>query len=177
MQFTVALDVSIRACRAEDLPALEWFGLFDGELIRDMYDRHERGEALMLVAEANGHASGQAWAEFAGAESGAGVIWALRVMPCLQSLRIGRQLLEACERAIAERGCGEVELTVDLDNDGAMRLYERLGYRRAGLVGPHHHRLDPSHDPAAEPAQRWLLRKRIKPVAPLAPPEEGGEST
>jgi ribosomal protein S18 acetylase RimI-like enzyme len=130
--FPLCLDVVIRACREDDLPALEWFGLFarDRSLIRSVFDQHRRGDAIMLVAEANGAPSGQLWVALEERHGlRVGVIWALRVMPCLQRLGVGARLIGAAESLLLERGFERVELCVESDNPPARRLYEKLGYR------------------------------------------------
>ena len=43
---------------------------------------------------------------------------------------VGEALLHAVEKASRARGCTRLRLEVRQDNTGAMRLYERLGYRR-----------------------------------------------
>lgn len=45
---------------------------------------------------------------------------------------LGEALLAAVERAARARGCRRLRLEVRQDNAGAIRLYERLGYRRFG---------------------------------------------
>jgi ribosomal protein S18 acetylase RimI-like enzyme len=133
--FPLSLQAVIRPCREDDLPALEWFGLF-GEhrvLIRHVFEKQRRGEAVMLVLEANGETSGQLWIEFEQRdEQQVGVIWAIRVMPCLQRLGIGERLVRAAETLLLERGFTHAQLTVEADNLPARRLYERLGYRLTG---------------------------------------------
>ena len=131
-QFQISLDVVIRLCRPDDLAALEWFGLFaaDRDLIRAAFARHEHGEAVMLVVEANGAVSGQAWIDLRRRDVDAtGVIWAVRMLPCLQSRGIGTRLIVAAEDVLENRGFERAELTVEQTNAGARRLYERLGYR------------------------------------------------
>ena len=43
---------------------------------------------------------------------------------------IGRQLIEAFTDAVREMGVSSYELSVDIDNHGAISVYERLGFRR-----------------------------------------------
>src|SRR5438093_11002918 len=61
--FTVSFPITVRICRREDLPALEWFGLFTEhrEIIRETFESQERGEAVMLIADLNGFPIGQVW--------------------------------------------------------------------------------------------------------------------
>ena len=47
---------------------------------------------------------------------------------------MGSTLLDVAERVAADHGVKELVLYVGEDNAGAGRLYERLGYRRTGIV-------------------------------------------
>ena len=133
-EFNVSLPVTIRKCAAEDLPELEWFGLFthDREIIRDVFRRQQRGESLMLIANVNGHPVGQVWIELSTLHSrSAGWLWAVRVFPWFERLGIGRLLIRGAEQAIRRRGLRYAQLAVDEENP-ASRFYEQLGYRRTG---------------------------------------------
>jgi ribosomal protein S18 acetylase RimI-like enzyme len=47
---------------------------------------------------------------------------------------IGAALIDAVEEWARERGAERLTLSTHAANDGAIRLYERLGYRRFGLL-------------------------------------------
>jgi GNAT superfamily N-acetyltransferase len=47
---------------------------------------------------------------------------------------VGRRLLEAIEAWARERGATRLQLLADRDNTGALRFYERMAWRRTGLV-------------------------------------------
>jgi ribosomal protein S18 acetylase RimI-like enzyme len=47
---------------------------------------------------------------------------------------LARRLMDAVERQAMDAGCGAMALHVSVENDAAMRLYERLGYGRAHHV-------------------------------------------
>ncbi|OUO85655.1 hypothetical protein B5F44_13560 [Gordonibacter urolithinfaciens] len=64
--------------------------------------------------------------------SGAAFVTQAMVSPEEQGRGIGTMLFAACERESLERGMVAVALEVRRDNEGARRLYERLGYRKAG---------------------------------------------
>src|SRR5437868_4023084 len=61
--FTIGATVTIRPCVRDDLAKLEWFGLFTlhREIIHSAFERQERGENRMLVAELNSFPVGQVW--------------------------------------------------------------------------------------------------------------------
>lgn len=76
---------------------------------------------------------------------------------------IGTQLIREAERLCIDRGASHASLDVDIDNLGALRLYERLGYR---IVGPHqHHWRTIDHDSGEVLAQgaaaTWLMRATL----------------
>ena len=60
---------------------------------------------------------------------GAGEVYVIAVAPSAQGLGLGRVLLRLGLDSLYRRGCREVLLYVDGDNTGAMRLYERTGFR------------------------------------------------
>ena len=165
--FSVCVDVVIRPCRECDLPALEWFGLFASHrpLIRRLYEQHRRGEAVMLVAEVNGEASGQLWIELAcGGAQPLGRIWAVRVLPCLQRRGIGTRLIAAAEALLLEGGIGRAELSVETGNPRARHLYELLGYRLVGTFVASH----PCDLPAQDVGTQWVLAKELRAAGPMA---------
>ena len=59
----------------------------------------------------------------------------------IRSQGVGGQILDAAERLAGERGCCHIGLSVEVNNPGARGLYERRGYRDAGL-GPLHEHLE-----------------------------------
>jgi ribosomal protein S18 acetylase RimI-like enzyme len=133
-RFTVSLEVAIRPARAEDLPALEWMGLFSAhrEIIRAAFEAQERGDALLLLAIAGGFPVAQVWIDFARRrERRIATIWAVRTFFPLQGRGIGRQMMLAAEEAIRARGIHRAELEVEHGNDHARRFYGRLGWRAA----------------------------------------------
>ena len=141
-RFTVSLDVGIRTCRDDDLPTLEWFGMYGAEhdFFREMYERHLRGEMVMLIAQANGVASGQAWIDLPSADEPSAYIWSVRVFPALQRLGIGTRLIKAAEQIIQRRGATMAAISAERDNSRALRFYQRLGYAvdpQATRIGVH----------------------------------------
>lgn len=162
---TLALPVVLRECRADDLEALEWFGMFTAHraLIRDAWERHRAGENVMLVAEANGFPIGQAWIDLARhADESAGLLWAVRVFPIFQGMGIGARLLDAAEEVLAARGFRWALIGVEKHNAGAHRLYLRQGYEPWGELRESYAYTPPGADaPVEVPLDEWLLRKRV----------------
>lgn len=172
-EFNVSLPVTIRECAAEDLPELEWFGLFthDREMIRNVFRRQQRGESLMLIADVNGHPVGQVWIDLATLRSrSTGWLWAVRVFPWFKRLGIGRLLIRGAEQAMRRRGLQSAELAVDKDNP-ACGFYERLGYRRAGTIYEEHF----FDGAAAVQVPQWVYRKELVSAGRRNVPQKAGE--
>jgi ribosomal protein S18 acetylase RimI-like enzyme len=142
----VSAEVTIRPCRSSDLGALEWHGQFRAHrpLIADAWERHRRGEAVMLVADVAGFPIGQVWLDLDALGASALYLWALRVTASMRGLGIGSSLLDAAERIAARSGRVAVELECEHDNTHALGFYRKRGYRATGR------RTD-----------RWVLRKRV----------------
>jgi ribosomal protein S18 acetylase RimI-like enzyme len=163
-QFTVSTPVTIRTCTAEDLPKLEWFGMFAAhrEIIHAAYESQEQGENFMLVADVHGWAVGQLWIDLAKKrEDSTGILWALRVFPFLQNLRIGTRLIKAGEQFLRGQGFGCAEIGAEKDDPAARRLYERLGYRLVGSERSEYSYTGPDGAPVHVPVDEWILHKRL----------------
>ena len=61
------------------------------------------------------------------------------VRPDVRRRGVATALARAAEDAAVARGHGRISLSYGLANDAARRLYERLGYRDAGLEHEHVH--------------------------------------
>ena len=165
-RFPLELELEIRQCARQDLPQLEWFGLYTEhrQLIQEAFRRQQAGEVIMLVADLDGFPVGQAWLDLsARSADSVGVIWALRVIPLLRNHGIGTHLIITAERLLSERGYRWSELTVDQDEPRARRLYERLGYRSAGASKGLLSYTTPEEKSVALNLQLWILRKRLRP--------------
>ena len=62
-----------------------------------------------------------------------GRITSLFVDPDARGQGLGRQLVRAAERTLAEAGCGLIEVTSHRRRDDAHRFYEHLGYAETSL--------------------------------------------
>jgi ribosomal protein S18 acetylase RimI-like enzyme len=61
---------------------------------------------------------------------------ALTVSPALQKAGLGRQILEAAEAYVAQRGARTIEITVLNVREALIAWYDRRGYRRTGAKRP-----------------------------------------
>lgn len=80
----------------------------------------------VLLAELDDEVLGLHWTKRRGA--GVGEVYNLAVHPRAQGLGLGRVLLDAGLVHLAEVGCDEVLLWVDLSNEPAVRLYVAAGF-------------------------------------------------
>lgn len=88
-----------------------------------------RAKAVNLVLEDGGGAVGFVGA-FHHAVWRAGHIYTVNVHPSRRGERLGRKLMDACEARLADMGMRRVLLEVNVENEDAIRLYERCGYAR-----------------------------------------------
>jgi GNAT superfamily N-acetyltransferase len=91
---------------------------------------HE-SDSTYLVAWDGASPVGHAHIAWDGTELGLPELQDFFVLPELRGGGIGTRLTEAAERLVSERGHDECSIGVSVENEGARRLYEGLGYRPA----------------------------------------------
>lgn len=133
-------DVPVRSATRSDLDALLWLEQcsFQGDrLSRAQYRRHLRSDsAHVLVASQPGQpdlVTGSA-VVFLRRTSTAARLYSLAVQPQSRGSGIGVALLAAVKAFALQRGCRLLRLEVRSDNDAAIRLYERQGFRQFGRI-------------------------------------------
>jgi ribosomal protein S18 acetylase RimI-like enzyme len=140
-------SVRIRHITAADLPGLEWQGEYTHfrKVYANAFTRAQRGNAVLWVAEAQDTSLlGQVFtllksdsvSDVADGKQSA-LIHSFRVRPELRGLGLGSRLLAAAEADLLQRGFFWVYLNVAHDNPGAIRLYERHGYKRIFPISGH----------------------------------------
>lgn len=168
-RFHVTLEVTLRECEARDVPLLEWGGLYTAhrELIARAYQRHLAGENLILVAESQGYPIGQVWVDLTRkAARSIALLWALRVLPGFQGLRLGSRLMGAAERVVRAHGLRIAEVGAEKDNPGARRLYERLGYQLVGEAFEEYGYTTPEGTPIRATVDQWVFHKEVGAAPP-----------
>jgi mycothiol synthase len=158
-------DVTIRSATAADVDevvdvlAAAYAGAPEDGWDRDRFEQHAAGawfrfEDLLVAEAADGGLLGVHWTKRR--DDTTGEVYNLAVAPSGQGRRIGRRLLDAGLRHLAEIGCDEALLWVDLANEAAVRLYVTAGFttrwedvallRHVRSIGRHDHG-DAGHGP------------------------------
>jgi ribosomal protein S18 acetylase RimI-like enzyme len=161
---TLALPLTIRPARQEDLPTLEWYGLHTPhrEIIAGAFRLQERDDGAMLLADVNGFPVGQICIDFLRKRpSGRATLWALRVFQPFRGLGIGARLVRAAELVVIQRGVPFAELGVDRDNSDVLPFYERLGYEHCGRERGQFLYHTPEGRLVRVAIDQWLLHKRL----------------
>jgi ribosomal protein S18 acetylase RimI-like enzyme len=106
----------------------------DLEMLRE--DMKEHPDALLLIwrDEDDGTLLGSVWLE--PKDGGVWYMGLLAVRPDQQGQQLGRQMLEASEAAMRERGAEKVVISVVNVRERLIGWYERRGYVRTGEMKP-----------------------------------------
>ncbi|HEX7815804.1 N-acetyltransferase [Dyella sp.] len=129
---------AVRVRRAElsdldDLVALEDATFDSDRLSRAQYRRHlDSDSALVLVASANHRRFLGTAVVFFRKGTQVARLYSIASKPEARGKGVGSALIEAAEDAARARHCHALRLEVRTDNDNAIRLYQRLGYREIG---------------------------------------------
>ena len=131
-------NVKIRLAAKTDLREMEWEGEYQHfrMVYADVYDRSRRGLALMWVAELPGEGLlGQAFVQLRMSDSSSAdgrkraYLHSFRVRPSVRGQGLGTAIMRHVEQDLLRRGFRELTLNVAEENLGAIRLYQRLGYK------------------------------------------------
>jgi len=127
---------AVRVRRAElsdldDLVALEEATFDSDRLSRAQYRRHlDSDSAQVLVASANHRRFLGTAVVFFRKGSRVARLYSIASKPEARGKGVGSALIDAAEAAARTRHCHALRLEVRTDNASAIRLYERLGYKR-----------------------------------------------
>lgn len=128
--------VIVRRATRGDLDALARLEeAFPGDRVsRASFARFVDGAtADVWVAELAGAVVGDAIVTYRSGFHGAR-LYSLVTGPAHRGRGVARALLDAAEAAAMERGCVSLRLEVRVDNDAAVKLYERRGYVVVGVT-------------------------------------------
>ncbi len=133
--------IIIRPLRKADLPALEWEGeyLHFRRVFQDVYQRIEKGMVKCWVAlTQDNQMIGQVFLQLVSDRKELADGWkraylySLRVKPAWRNRGIGSKILSVLEDDLLRMNYFSLTLNVARDNEGAIRLYERLGFKIVG---------------------------------------------
>jgi ribosomal protein S18 acetylase RimI-like enzyme len=129
--------VRYRKAVEADLREIEWEGAYSKyrQVYENVYQRAGSGLALMWVAELPEFGLiGQGFVQLkmhdhscANGKDRA-YLHSFRVRPAMRNRGLGANLMTFIEQDLIQRGFRELTLNVAEDNEGALRLYQRLGY-------------------------------------------------
>jgi ribosomal protein S18 acetylase RimI-like enzyme len=131
--------IEIRPARIEDLPqSLELeSACFDAYQLKKrqlQYLMHSRG-SVFVVAERDGRLVGQGIALIRHHRKGCtGRIYSLAVSADCRGRGLGHALLRRLIETLGARGVNRIYLEVERANTAAVKLYERNGFRRVGIL-------------------------------------------
>ncbi len=130
-----SLQVAVRRATQEDIQRLAAVLAPEvgAEQVNRRWQEHQAGYREMLIAELMGQPAGTVSTGGHRFQSpGSLRMFALDVGAVFRSQGIGTALIKAVENEARRKGLKSVNLEVALQNPDALRLYERLGYRRTG---------------------------------------------
>ncbi len=131
-------EIILRPLQKSDLPALEWDGeyLHFRNVFLDVYKKVEKGTVKAWVAVTqDGRMVGQVFLQLTSDRReladgwNRAYLYSLRVRQAWQNLGIGTQLIDVVEEDLRKMGYTRVTLNVARNNQGAIRLYTRLGFQ------------------------------------------------
>jgi ribosomal protein S18 acetylase RimI-like enzyme len=164
-------NLIIRKVTKADLPALEWDGEYTKyrRMFANLYHESQNGRTILwIVTQPAGEILGQVFVMLKSSERQAAdghhraYIFAFRVKSAWRNLGIGKTLMEFVESNLRNQGFKFVTLNVAKENQGALRLYQQLGYKIIGsrtgdwTYRDHEGHLQHVHEPA------WRMIKGLR---------------
>ncbi len=127
---------SIRNARASDLDALvelEHHAFTTDRISRAQYRRHLGGATAAVLVVGQSDLLGSVVVFFR-RNSDAARLYSVAVSHHARGQGLGDVLVDAAEKEAQRRGSRRIFLEVRHNNAGAIRLYERRGYRKIGVI-------------------------------------------
>jgi predicted N-acetyltransferase YhbS len=163
-------DVEVRPAVVGDLPDLV-AALGQERFFVDRLTRQAAGRGVLLVARIGGRVVGDVylWLEPAEEEQvrehlpEVPLLGHLEVRAELRGRGIGTAVMAAAEKELVRLGYRAVALGVDMTNDGAERLYVRLGYTHwaHGPADTEHEEYLPDGGTRRVPEKCYIMVKRL----------------
>ena len=163
-------DVCLRHLREDDLPALEWDGLYTHfrRVYAEAYQASLTGQVIIWVADLPGTGIiGQAFVQLSSPrfELADGLqrayLYGFRVKPAFRNAGLGTRMINTIIEDLQRRGYSWLTLNVAVDNDRARRLYERLGFVIVGFDPGFWSYIDHEGQRRYVREPAWRMQKRI----------------
>ena len=130
--------IHIRLADEDDIPNLEWYGQYTHyrKLFQRSYREQLQGKRLMVLAICNNVPIGQIFVQLKSNNeriadgSKRAYLYSFRVMEIFQGRGIGTWLIQEAEAMLSARGFTLVTIAVSKTNHSALRLYQRLKYKK-----------------------------------------------
>ncbi len=119
IEMNIALDIKNVSEKAGDI------------LERQLKELINSENAAVFAARIDGTLAGYA---IAVTEGDVADFWDLVVKKEYRNLGIGTTLIKAVENFAKQKGCVAIKLDVNIENQNAIRLYEKLGYRKISYI-------------------------------------------
>ncbi|MDR3387426.1 MAG: GNAT family N-acetyltransferase [Rudaea sp.] len=137
------------------LVALELHAFTTDHLSRRQYRHHLLSPTAAVLAAVDGSGLLGKAVVFFRAHSDIARLYSIAVGHRARGRGLGEALLAAAERMARDCGCSRMRLEVRQDNAGAIRLYERQGYRRFGARTGYYE----------DGGDAWRYEKELGPMA------------
>jgi ribosomal protein S18 acetylase RimI-like enzyme len=171
-------SMTIRQVQETDLPRLEWEGQYTHfrKVYRHAFEESQRGDRVLLVAEADDQLIGQIFIHLNALHLGTGLsiptayLHSFRVRSGYRNYGVGSKLLAQAEETMVDLGIELAVIAVSKQNARALHFYQKWGYaifrEDSGRWSylDHRGRLHEVHDPS------FMLKKEIGQAQP-----DGGE--
>lgn len=136
------VKVDVRQATREDLDKLVAREPVEAKRIYEVerFEAQERGESALLIAwDENDEIRGRVrlyWqSKYPEVTKDLGPFPEINALDAWPTgTGVGSQIIEACERISRERGFDRIGIAVELANEAALRLYERVGFEHWGRV-------------------------------------------
>lgn len=165
----ITVPIVIRQVEQNDLPKLEIDGAFTKfrKVFQRGFREQQSGLRLMLIADSNGAVAARLFILLKSSDNHIAnghtraYLYSFYVVPVFRKMGLGTHMMHYAENLLQQRGFQVVSLAVSKENNGALRLYQRLGYAVVRddpgqwSYTDHHGRTQQVKEPC------WILEKQL----------------
>lgn len=171
LEIALNLRLRIRKLRHDDLAKLEWYGQFSHfrNLFARSYQGQREGKRFLLVADLKDFPIGRLFIQFGEKNSrfsdgsSRAYLYSFQVMELFQGFGIGTRLIRIAEALLIQHKFSIATIAVVKTNEGALRLYQREGYKIYGEDEGRWSYFDQFGNEQKIHEPCWLLEKHLRP--------------